>query len=139
MYYYYQFLFFFLMIRRPPRSTRTDTLFPYTTLFRSARLDFLQTRRLERALAESAGTIPDTVPRLRLALLGSSSQEHLLPGIRIGALRRGLVVDVEVAPYGQWRQQALDPSSSLHAVEPDAILLTLDQASLLPEDRKSAV
>src|SRR3546814_4132304 len=28
------------MIRRPPRSTRTDTLFPYTTLFRSAYLDF---------------------------------------------------------------------------------------------------
>src|SRR3546814_7955280 len=28
--------FFFLMIRRPPRSTRTDTLVPYTTLFRSA-------------------------------------------------------------------------------------------------------
>src|SRR3546814_424005 len=32
----YSYLFgFFLMIRRPPRSTRTDTLFPYTTLFRS--------------------------------------------------------------------------------------------------------
>src|SRR3546814_11001939 len=30
--------FFFLMIRRPPRSTRTDTLFPYTTLFRSLSL-----------------------------------------------------------------------------------------------------
>src|SRR3546814_5587880 len=30
------FLFFFLMIRRPPGSTRTDSLFPYTTLFRSA-------------------------------------------------------------------------------------------------------
>src|SRR3546814_1216152 len=29
--------FFFLMIRRPPRSTRTDTLFPYTTLFRSSK------------------------------------------------------------------------------------------------------
>src|SRR3546814_19270830 len=29
-------LIFFLMIRRPPRSTRTDTLFPYTTLVRSA-------------------------------------------------------------------------------------------------------
>src|SRR3546814_3063498 len=28
-------IFFFLMMRRPPRSTRTDTLFPYTTLFRS--------------------------------------------------------------------------------------------------------
>src|SRR3546814_12434506 len=31
----YTVVFFFLMIRRPPRSTRTDTLFPYTTLFRS--------------------------------------------------------------------------------------------------------
>src|SRR3546814_18404239 len=30
--------FFFLRIRRPPRSTRTDTLFPYTTLFRSRRI-----------------------------------------------------------------------------------------------------
>src|SRR3546814_4547891 len=32
-------LFFFVMIRRPPRSTRTDTLFPYTTLFRSTLVD----------------------------------------------------------------------------------------------------
>src|SRR3546814_15934588 len=35
------FLFFFLMIRRPPRSTRTDTLFPYTTLFRSQQFEYL--------------------------------------------------------------------------------------------------
>src|SRR3546814_20645577 len=32
------FVVFFLMIRRPPRSTRTDTLFPYTTLYRSVRI-----------------------------------------------------------------------------------------------------
>src|SRR3546814_18483749 len=31
----FMFCFFVLIIRRPPRSTRTDTLFPYTTLFRS--------------------------------------------------------------------------------------------------------
>src|SRR3546814_20029663 len=35
VFFYYIILFFSLMIRRPPRSTRTDTLFPYTTLFRS--------------------------------------------------------------------------------------------------------
>src|SRR3546814_14271884 len=35
--FYLLHFFFFLMIRRPPRSTRTDTLFPYTTLFRSYR------------------------------------------------------------------------------------------------------
>src|SRR3546814_1261270 len=37
--------FFFLMIRRPPRSTRTDTLFPYTTLFRSPRRRGISLRR----------------------------------------------------------------------------------------------
>src|SRR3546814_1459443 len=35
----YSLIIFFLMIRRPPRSTRTDTLFPYTTLFRSQKGD----------------------------------------------------------------------------------------------------
>src|SRR3546814_5074644 len=37
---------FFLMRRRPPRSTRTDTLFPYTTLFRSSELRTRSSSRL---------------------------------------------------------------------------------------------
>src|SRR3546814_4149715 len=41
------FVFFFLRIRRPPRSTRTDTLFPYTTLFRS----FKQALHFQHGLA----------------------------------------------------------------------------------------
>src|SRR3546814_11575261 len=44
----YTVLFVFLMIRRPPRSTRTDTLFPYTTLFRSKKL---RTKAVLRAAA----------------------------------------------------------------------------------------
>src|SRR3546814_12589782 len=36
------------MLRRPPRSTRTDTLFPYTTLFRSSKSRALPARRLDR-------------------------------------------------------------------------------------------
>src|SRR3546814_6377658 len=39
-------MFFFLMIRRPPRSTRTDTLFPYTTLFRSEAASYAKASRL---------------------------------------------------------------------------------------------
>src|SRR3546814_8191251 len=39
-------IFFLLMIRRPPRSTRTDTLFPYATLFRSVGRDRSIARRL---------------------------------------------------------------------------------------------
>src|SRR3546814_13359922 len=41
------------MIRRPPRSTRTDTLFPYTTLFRSCQRQFLMPM-------ESVRIVPDT-------------------------------------------------------------------------------
>src|SRR3546814_20429001 len=37
LFFYVDVGLFFLMIRRPPRSTRTDTLFPYTTLFRSVK------------------------------------------------------------------------------------------------------
>src|SRR3546814_9458877 len=62
-------IFFFLMIRRPPRSTRTDTLFPYTTLFRSVgqavgrdvvafgqhRLDLQVLVELEQAFVERLG------------------------------------------------------------------------------------
>src|SRR3546814_11207102 len=50
-------MFFFLMIRRPPRSTRTDTLFPYTTLFRSC----YQLRRLPRPVRGSSGPIASTL------------------------------------------------------------------------------
>src|SRR3546814_10581594 len=44
-------IFLFLMIRRPPRSTRTDTLFPYTTLFRS--LPLPDRRQQQRPLLPS--------------------------------------------------------------------------------------
>src|SRR3546814_11565219 len=46
---HFWFFFFFLMIRRPPRSTRTDTLFPYTTLFRSRRASTSRTGDFGRA------------------------------------------------------------------------------------------
>src|SRR3546814_10265758 len=67
------------MIRRPPRSTRTDTLFPYTTLFRSFgpfRLvwgDFLckelAHRRAERLMILSIGRARQNIERHRLPFL----------------------------------------------------------------------
>src|SRR3546814_3868701 len=47
------------MLRRPPRSTRTDTLFPYTTLFRSKRLDELA------AVIIAVGAADDRLQRLQ--------------------------------------------------------------------------
>src|SRR3546814_10197756 len=63
-------MFFFLMIRRPPISTRTDTLFPYTTLFRSARAraEAATAQRIvaDRATARAA-RVADVRARLTLA------------------------------------------------------------------------
>src|SRR3546814_16746715 len=67
------FFFFFLMIRRPPRSTRTDTLFPYTTLFRSwlgrAQGLFPSCLRYAEPLAADADGVEGRMRRLR-------SEEH---------------------------------------------------------------
>src|SRR3546814_5956930 len=51
---YVVFCFFFVMIRLPPRSTRTDTLFPYTTLFRSGPLEERVADLLHELRAQSA-------------------------------------------------------------------------------------
>src|SRR3546814_2582657 len=58
-------LFFFLMIRRPPRSTRTDTLFPYTTLFRSYKGEYLR-HQFADAGVEVVFVEPDYADRLAL-------------------------------------------------------------------------
>src|SRR3546814_14521033 len=50
--------FFFLMIRRPPRSTRTDTLFPYTTLFRFPMVVEAEIRKTYRIKAKESPGIP---------------------------------------------------------------------------------
>src|SRR3546814_19873665 len=59
----YNVVFFFLMIRRPPRTTRTDTLFPYTTLFRSP-----------------FSRVDDVTPKLALTPDSSSLTVIVLPG-----------------------------------------------------------
>src|SRR3546814_2288508 len=71
-------LFFFLMIRRPPRSTRTDTLFPYTTLFRSAG-GVAVVHRAGRLAADSGMGLDDLGgrhPFLSVVDLRRRSEEH---------------------------------------------------------------
>src|SRR3546814_7532050 len=50
------------MIRRPPRSTRTDTLFPYTTLFRSRPTRPLRSKPRHRSLPSPSPMLPTTQP-----------------------------------------------------------------------------
>src|SRR3546814_2440280 len=62
------------MIRRPPRSTRTDTLFPYTTLFRS-------TGSLTRYGAVSKNGQAEAVQGLVIALRGADARQ-VVDGVR---------------------------------------------------------
>src|SRR3546814_16047000 len=66
------------MIRRPPRSTRTDTLFPYTTLFRSfADKEALVVEATEQALAENLGNWGEAIAKAPGDPLGTLRQWYL--------------------------------------------------------------
>src|SRR3546814_1293424 len=80
---------FFLMLRRPPRSTRTDTLFPYTTLFRSyqvfkRQLNILIThakdaKKLYEVTVESNGgngSLAFAMPYMVRSAFADRSEEH---------------------------------------------------------------
>src|SRR3546814_7086319 len=71
------FFFFFLMIRRPPRSTRTDTLFPYTTLFRSIHLPGARKRCLNACRCWTPRCCISSRPPRRCTRAASArSEEH---------------------------------------------------------------
>src|SRR3546814_10585420 len=79
------------MIRRPPRSTRTDTLFPYTTLFRSAKRIAKGAPQVEWAVFGWMASLPLTQ---RDMMAGFHLRRHELISIllmRVGAVRRPLL------------------------------------------------
>src|SRR3546814_15107049 len=102
------FCFFFLMIRRPPRSTRTDTLFPYTTLFRSAVAGLVAVPvvtaiapPVAHVLAAFALRLADILAALMLCLahilaIVALRLAHIL--VRIGPAQITAIVVIGVAP-----------------------------------------
>src|SRR3546814_14991253 len=88
--------FFFLMIRRPPRSTRTDTLFPYTTLFRSKGDVVVDTDE-----APGKG-MPDKIPTLKPAFakdgtITAATRSSISDGAAAVVLTRQSVADAKGA------------------------------------------
>src|SRR3546814_3184553 len=101
----------FVMIRAPPRSTRTDTLFPYTTLFRSGGVDRVLARFLERVeplrnAARQVGAIVDRqLARLgpfghhlqgRIAVAAEEGDAHERQAHRLGFGRDDRIEGVEI-------------------------------------------
>jgi len=103
----------------------------------NTRLDFIETIRLDRAVRRR---FPGPPPGLassrtaRLALLGSSTLDHLLPGLRVGALRRGIWLDTYSGGYGQYLQELLGADSALHRFKPATVLFCFDEEHLFGTD-----
>src|SRR3546814_17588520 len=77
----YSRVFFVLMIRRPPRSTRTDTLFPYTTLFRSEALDEAIREGAVQRVRPKAMTVAVILAGLFPLLLGHGAGSEVMQRI----------------------------------------------------------
>jgi HAD superfamily phosphatase (TIGR01681 family) len=89
------------------------------------RLGFLETVQVDRGLARlGVKEAPGFAP-VRLAILASSTVDHLPPAIRVAGLRRKLLIEVHNGAYGQYRQDLLDPASALHRFKPQAVLFSL--------------
>jgi hypothetical protein len=82
------------------------------------RLGFLETVQVDRALGRLGLNEAPGFSAMRLALLASSTVDHLPPAIRVAGLRRKLLIEVYNGAYGQYRQELLDPTSSLHRFAP---------------------
>lgn len=94
------------------------------------RMDFMRTNQIDRRLVETPSAAE---PKLKFALLGSSTIDQLLPAIRVSGLRRGIRVETYTPRYGQFRQAVLDSSSTFHAFAPDTVLFSLDARTLVGE------
>jgi FkbH-like protein len=99
----------------------------------NCRMEFAQVVRLDRTLRrvlkQSGGELAG-FERVRLALLGSATTGHLVAGIRIAGLRRGLNIEIYEAPYGTYRQELADSKSGLHAFQPGVVLFAFDARHL---------
>src|SRR2546421_5940650 len=89
------------------------------------RLGFLETIQLDQAVSRLGALEIPGFSAVRLAILASSTVDHLVPAIRVAGLRRRLVVDVHIGTYGQHRQDLLDPASPLHKFSPQMVLFSL--------------
>jgi FkbH-like protein len=91
----------------------------------SPALGFVETLQLDRVLGSAPAAAVDGYVPVRLALLSSSTIDHLVPAIRVGGLRRGMLLSVFAGAYGQYRQELLDPASRLADFRPDVVLLSM--------------
>jgi FkbH-like protein len=96
----------------------------------NSRLDFVKTNRLDRALQRCA-IENRSIQTVKLAVLSSSTADHLLAGCRVAAARRNFRLQTYVASYGMYLQELQDAGSALRQFEPDVLLFAFHSQHLL--------
>jgi FkbH-like protein len=89
------------------------------------RLRFLELLQLDRELGAIGAPAATGFSSLRLAILGSSTVDHLVPAIRVAGLRRRIMINAYAGGYNQYRAELLDPHGALHRFAPQFVLLSL--------------
>jgi FkbH-like protein len=93
---------------------------------------YVETIQLDKALAGIAPEVAEQrLTRVRVAIVSSVTIDHLVPGLRVAALRRGFFLRVFAGAFGQYRHELLDPATPVQAFAPDAVLLSLSARSLI--------
>src|SRR3546814_10588869 len=128
------------MIRRPPRSTRTDTLFPYTTLFRSS-CSHLVSSSYERLQPETEGSTIMPKPTCPIRLYGSAISGHthrVLLFLNLLQLPFEMI-NVDLAAGEQERPDFLakNPFGKVPVIEDGGVTVYDSNAILVYLDRKS--
>ena len=102
-----------------------------------------QRRQAEPRSETGGGAGAAGLEPVRVALLASATADHLLPALRVAALRRGLAVTARAGAYGQYRRELLDPSdpAGLAGFGPEVVILALaarDFLGAVPLDAPAA-
>ena len=123
------------------RSLPVEEAAPLFVELANSRVDFLQTIKLDRAATQMGIDLANCLSRtskVKLAIIGSSTLSHLVPAIRVAAMRRSFSVEIFEGHYGMYLQELADPNSDLYKFKPDVVLIALDAHHVAGGDASSS-
>jgi FkbH-like protein len=94
-------------------------------------LGFLDMIQLDRAIVQAGSKTSAGLARVKIALIGSNTLDHLVPPIRVAGLRYRLLAEMFLGVYGQYRQEVLGAHSPLHEFAPQFVVFSITARDVL--------
>jgi len=108
----------------------SENLIDEVRLLANCCISINQSNRLARAINkltdENRNKLSGAFSPFKLGLVSNATMDLFVPSFIVSALRKGILLDVITADFGQIAQEAFDPESVLNRAKPDAVLLALD-------------